>query len=137
MTALNRTDLLIPPAVPNAAPEASPQIPTPLDIAAVPTGPAAAALLAAGVGCAVLGALTVLVEASPRLKADLTFSNPVGPLSGKTIVATAAWALTWIWLHLLLRRRRMPLVLATTVAVVLIVIGLLGTFPPVFQAFGR
>src|SRR4051812_37189182 len=58
-----------------------------------PNGPAAAAFLACGVGSAVLGLAIVLVEASPgHVKSWLNFYDPVGPLSGKTIVAVVAFA---------------------------------------------
>lgn len=63
-----------------------------------PEGPISAAIIAAGVGALALGLLTVLAEASASVKDFLTWSDPVGPLSGKTL-------------------------------------GVLGTFPPIFQLF--
>jgi hypothetical protein len=135
MTAFHRTDMSIPPTVPQTAPETAP--PRPATAEEAPTGPAAAALLAAGIGSAVLGGLTVLAEASAAAKSFLTFSKPIGPLAGKTIVAVFAWAVAWVLLHVLLRRRRTGLTAAIAVTFVLIAIGVAGTFPTVFQAFGH
>ena len=50
----------------------------------IPNGGAWAAILAAGVGCASIGLLIDLVEASKSFSAALTLSKAVGDLSGKT-----------------------------------------------------
>lgn len=63
----------------------------------------------------------------------MTFSNPVGPLSGKTTVPTVAWLVCWPVLHLRLRGRELRLQRGCTIA--LVAIGLLGTFPPFYQLF--
>jgi hypothetical protein len=55
-----------------------------------PTGPVAAAVLAAEVGIFFLGLLTTLSEASVGVHDFLDFYDKVGPLSGKTILAVAA-----------------------------------------------
>jgi len=73
--------------------------------AARPSGPVAAAFVAAGVGSLVLGILTVLAEASEAAKGWLEFSASVGPLSGETILAVAAWLVAWAVLHAALRHR--------------------------------
>jgi hypothetical protein len=58
----------------------------PEEIAGEPaSGPAAAAILAAGIGALVLGILTTWAEASEGFKEDLQWNDKVGPLSGKTI----------------------------------------------------
>src|SRR6476620_7216358 len=73
-------------------------------------GPAAAALLGAGLGSATLGLMIVLVEASPRgFKNWLNFYDPVGPLSGKTIIAVAVYALSWLVLGFALRGKNVRL----------------------------
>jgi hypothetical protein len=106
---------------------------------AVPVnGPAAAALLAAGLGSATLGLMIVLVEASPRgFKNWLNFYDPVGPLSGKTIVAVAVYAISWIILGMALRGRNVRLERWVTATFVLIAVGILLTFPPIYQLFTR
>lgn len=100
-----------------------------------PTGPVAAAVLAAGIGAFVLGLLTTLSEASTDVHDFLEFSTDVGPLSGKTILAVVAYFGSWGILHLVWRRENPPLrpILITTA--VLIGLGILGTFPTFFQAF--
>ncbi len=99
-----------------------------------PEGPAAAALLAAGIGAAALGVVTTLAEASETVKDWLGFSESVGPLSGKTIVAVVVWLVAWIVLHPLLRRRRLSngILIATGI---LVLVGVVGTFPVFFEAF--
>jgi hypothetical protein len=100
-----------------------------------PTGLAAAALLAGGVGVFVLGLMTTLAEASAGFADGLKFNDRVGPLSGKTIIAVAAFFGSWAVLSALLARRDPPLrpVLVSTAA--LVVLGLVMTFPTFFQAF--
>ena len=100
-----------------------------------PTGPVAAAVLAVGIGAFVLGLLTTLNEASTDVHDFLEFDEDVGPLSGKTIVAVIAYFASWAILHGLWRRQNpalRPILIATAV---LIVLGILGTFPTFFQAF--
>ena len=100
-----------------------------------PTGPVAAALLATGIGAFTLGLLTTLNEGSTGIHDFLEFSTDVGPLSGKTILAVAAYFASWAILHLLWRRQNRALRPILIVAVVLVVLGVIGTFPTFFQAF--
>ena len=84
-----------------------------------PEGPIAAAVIAGGVGAAALGVVTTLAEASEGLRNWLQWSDAVGPLSGKVLVAVAVWLVAWAILHLALRRRpyetrRAPAVLIPT-----------------------
>ena len=100
-----------------------------------PNGPPLAAVLAAGIGSFVLGVFTTIAEASPDVKEWLMFRAPVGPLSGKTTLAVAAWAVSWLILGVAWRRRNLafrPVVIATAV---LIGLGLIGTFPSFFEQF--
>jgi hypothetical protein len=100
-----------------------------------PTGPVAAAVLATGIGAFVLGLLTTLSEPSEDIHDFLEFSDDVGPLSGKTILAVAAYFASWAVLHILWRRddrRLRPILIVTAL---LIALGVLGTLPPFFQAF--
>lgn len=100
-----------------------------------PTGPAAAAILAVGIGVVTLGLLTTLNEASAGLSGFLAFSDDVGPLAGKTILAVVAYVASWAGLHAAWRSREIdlrPILIATAV---LVALGFLGTFPTFFQAF--
>jgi hypothetical protein len=99
-----------------------------------PEGPAAAALLAAGVGSAVLGLLTTLAEASEDVKDWLALTDDVGPLSGKTVYAVGAWLVAWAVIGWLVRPKRVTRMVLIVTAV-LIGLGVLGTFPVFFQAF--
>ena len=100
-----------------------------------PTGPVAAAVLASGIGAFVLGLLTTLSEASTDIHDFLEFSDDVGPLAGKTILAVVAYFASWAILHALWRRRDQPLRPILIATAVLIALGILGTFPTFFQAF--
>jgi len=100
-----------------------------------PTGAVAAAVLATGIGAFVLGLLTTLSEASTGIHDFLEFSDDVGPLSGKTILAVVAYFGSWAIVHTLWRREKKNLRPILITAAVLTVLGILGTFPPFFQAF--
>jgi ABC-type Na+ efflux pump permease subunit len=102
---------------------------------AKPDGPLAAALLAAGIGAFALGLLTTLAEASSGFRDRLVLNAGVGPLSGKTVWATVIFLVAWALLAARLRDRDGLLRSATTIFVVLTLLGLLGTFPIFFQAF--
>jgi hypothetical protein len=97
------------------------------------TGPAAAAFLAAGVGCLAIGAMTALSEASAQIKQSLDWYQPSGPLTGKVFSSLAIWLFTWAGLHFTWRQRDIDLKIAVTVTLVLIAIAFLATFPPIFQ----
>ncbi|HEY5987048.1 MAG TPA: hypothetical protein VIV12_11840 [Streptosporangiaceae bacterium] len=98
-------------------------------------GPVSAAILAAGVGTLAMGVVTTLSEASTSISDWLNWYDPVGPLSGKTIVAVIVWLLAWAALHGALRRSHYETRRALTVSLVLIVLGVIGTFPTFFQIF--
>jgi hypothetical protein len=101
-----------------------------------PTGPAAAAVVAAGAGCTALGLAVILTEASPHhVKNWLNLYDPVGPLSGKTLVAVATYLITWVILGRRLRSRDVKLGRWLTAGFILIAIGLLTTFPLFYQVF--
>jgi hypothetical protein len=105
------------------------------DTADKPEGPIAAAILAAGIGSFALGLFTTLAEASEGFKEFLNFYDPVGPLSGKTIGAVAVWLLAWAVLHLAYRNQAVESRRELAVSLILIGLGLLGTFPIFFRAF--
>ena len=102
-----------------------------------PSGPAAAVVLAAGVGTFVLGLFTTLNEASTDINDFLRLSDDVGPLSGKTIIAGAAFFLSWAVLGYLWRGREVAWRPVLTATIVLLALGFLGTFPTFFEAFAE
>lgn len=100
-----------------------------------PDGPFAAALLATGIGCFLLGLLTTLAEVSGGFRMLLNFYNPVGPLSGKTTYAVVLYAISWAVLHYVWKGRDNMVRLVLRPFVVLTLLGLLGTFPIFFELF--
>lgn len=100
-----------------------------------PEGPISAAIIAGGVGAFALGILTTLSEASTRVADALEWSERVGPLSGKTTIAVIVWLVAWGVLYLVYRNRPIETRRALVIALVLVALGVLGTFPKFFQLF--
>jgi hypothetical protein len=100
-----------------------------------PSGPAAALILAGGIAVFCMGLVTTLGEASTGIADALQWNDRVGPLSGKTLITVIVFALAWALLTALWRRANPPLRSITIASAVLIVLGLVGTFPTFFQAF--
>ena len=101
----------------------------------LPNGSAAAAVLSAGIGSFALAFITVLADRSAAFKLLLTFSKPVGPLSGVTTIAVVFWIAAWLVLDLLWKRRELPLPRIGWGAIALFVLSLLLTFPPLADLF--
>ncbi|MGO9410184.1 MAG: hypothetical protein ACLQCB_05455 [Spirochaetia bacterium] len=96
-------------------------------------GPSAAAVLAAGIGLAVTGIISTLAEAMAAFGKALVWSKPVGDLSGKTIIGIAVWLVCWLILGLAWKDRDVSFRPVVIVSAILLIVGLLFTFPPVFQ----
>ncbi len=101
----------------------------------MPNGPVAAAFLAGGIGSAAMGLVTIASEASAGFATSLKWVGPVGPLSGKTLLTVIIFFVSWAVLHFIFRGKETNFSRITTIALVLVVIGLLGTFPPFFDLF--
>jgi hypothetical protein len=97
---------------------------------AIPNGPAAAAILAAGIGCAAVGILAFAGDASDAIGKLLNFYNPTGTLSGVTTVAIIVWLVVWFALHRLWQTQTVSMVKVSVAAFVLLAVGFLLTFPP-------
>jgi hypothetical protein len=115
--------------------EGEPDMDEALDERPEPNGGVAAAVIAAGIGCAVLGLLVVAAAASPQVSQWLTFYTPTGPLSGKAIVSSVVYLVAWPNLHYRLRDKQVDLYKAFMVTIILVALGIIGTFPPVYQLF--
>lgn len=98
-------------------------------------GAALAAVLSAGIGCAAIGLATILTEASGTVKEALKWWDPAGPLTGKTGTGVIVWLLSWIFLHILWRKRELAFQKIWFLTLLLIAMGWIGTFPPVFEMF--
>ena len=102
-----------------------------------PTGPGAAAVVAAGIGTFTIGLMASLAVASAGLNNALNWYNPTGPLSGKTGVSIVAWLLAWVVLHAAWKNKDVNFGRAFAWALALVILGFLLTFPPVFDLFAR
>ena len=98
-------------------------------------GPVAAAMLAAGIGSFVLGLMICLAQGSKAISGILNFYNPVGPLSGKTIVAIVVWLVAWVVLSSKWKDKSADFGKMYKVTLILVGLGLLGSFPLFFELF--
>jgi hypothetical protein len=96
----------------------------------IPSGGAAAAILAAGLGCFALAALAVAGDASKAIAHLLTFYVPTGPLSGVTTLAIVVWLAAWLLGHRLWRGQNVATRRTALVSLVLVMLGFVLTFPP-------
>jgi hypothetical protein len=96
----------------------------------VVNGPAAAAILAAGIGSFVLGILSLLGDAFDAIGKALNFYNPSGTLSGVTTIAIVVWLVAWFALARRWDTRTVTMAKINLLAFVGLAAGLLLTFPP-------
>jgi len=96
----------------------------------IPNGPAAAAILAAGIGCAAVGILAFAGDAFDAIGKMLNFYNPTGTLSGVTIVAIIIWLVSWFGLGRAWHTQTVQLARINVAAFALLIVGFLLTFPP-------
>lgn len=93
-------------------------------------GVALAAVLAAGIGAFALGLLVILNEAG--IYAAPSLYGPTGGLSGRSTFAVVAWLVAWGILHARWRDRDVAANRVLTWAIVLVGLGVVMTFPPVW-----
>lgn len=101
-----------------------------VDPVELPNGSAAAALLAAGIGCAALGIFALLGDAIPRIAKFFTFYGPTGPLSGVTDSAIVVWLASWFLLNNAWSKQNLNARKVAAMAFVLLAVGFALTFPP-------
>ncbi len=106
-----------------------------IDIPEKPNGPVAAALLAGGIGAAGFGLAVLLSELFSGIGNALNWYNPVGPLTGKVIVGVAIYLVAWGALLSAWRGKEVSFGRIGTVAILLLALGLLFTFPPFWEIF--
>ncbi len=102
-----------------------------------PNGPVSAVLLAGGIGSAVLGLGTLIYELNDTsaFAQSLSWYKPTGGLSGKSGLGIIAFFLTWAILHYVWKDKDTDFARISTISFVLLAVGLLGTFPPVWHLF--
>ena len=92
-----------------------------------------AAVLAAGIGSFAMGAVVLLNEAG--LFAAPTLYGPAGGVSGRTTIAVVVWLVAWAVLHARWKDRDAAGGQVLTATHVLVALGLIGTWPPVWALF--
>jgi hypothetical protein len=103
--------------------------------AALPNGYGAAALLSAGIGSCALAVISIAADRMSGFRQFMTFYRPTGPLSGVTTSAILVWLIAWSILHLRWRKRNVRLRWVGTAAILLVVLSVLLTFPPIADIF--
>lgn len=100
-------------------------------------GPAAAALLAGGIGSAAMGLITLAYEINDKsaFAKSMTWSKAVGGLSGKSGWAIIIFFVAWAILHYVWKDKETDFARISSIAIALLVVGFLGTFPPVWHLF--
>jgi hypothetical protein len=96
-------------------------------------GAAVAAFLAAGIGAFAMGFFVLANEAG--LLAAPSLYGPAGGVSGRTTFAAVTWLIAWGVLHWRWNGRQMDARRVHRLTLVLIVLGVLATFPPVWGLF--
>ena len=99
----------------------------------VTNGAALAAFLGAGIGAVAMGLFVIMNEAGIFVAPALY--PPAGGVSGRTTLTVVAWLIAWGLLHSRWKNRQIESRRVYTVTLVLVGLGLLGTFPPVWGMF--
>jgi uncharacterized membrane protein YdcZ (DUF606 family) len=100
-------------------------------------GPVSAALLAGGIGSAALGLITLAYEINDKsaFAKSMAWNKGVGGLSGKSGWAIIIFFVSWLILHFVWKDKDTNFSRISTIAIVLLFVGLLGTFPPFWDLF--
>jgi hypothetical protein len=99
-----------------------------------PNGAGAAAVFAAGAGSFLLAVFAILADKVAPIKSLMNLYKPTGPLSGVTTCAIVGWLAVWLILHRRWHWRCIP-ARVTTIALVLLFLSFLLTFPPIADLF--
>jgi hypothetical protein len=105
------------------------------NLPALTNGSGAAAILAAGIGSFALAVLACAGDKSAAVKNSLIFYKPTGPLSGVTTTAILIWFVTWGILEWRWRNRTVGVGRISAIALALLGLSLLLTFPPIVDLF--
>ena len=100
-------------------------------------GPVSAAQLAGGIGSAAMGLITLAYEINDKsaFAKSMTWNKGVGGLSGKSGWAIIIFFVAWAILHYVWKDKETNFTTISSIAIALLVVGLLGTFPPVWELF--
>jgi len=97
----------------------------------VANGAALASFLAAGIGAFALGLIVILDNAGLFVAPALY--DPAGGVSGRTTLAAVIWLIGWAVLHSRWKGRQIESRRVHAVTLILIGLGVLLTFPPVWK----
>jgi hypothetical protein len=97
-------------------------------------GVALASFVAAGIGALAVGVFVILNEAG--LFAAPALYGPAGGLSGRTTFAVVTWLVSWAVLHRRWKDRRLEAGRLYAITLLLITLGIVLCFPPVWSIFG-
>ena len=96
-----------------------------------PNGAALASFLAAGIGAFAVGFFVILNETG--LFAAPALYGPAGGVSGRMTFAAAVWLIGWAVLHSRWKNRELESRRVYATTLVLIAVGVILSFPPVWQ----
>jgi hypothetical protein len=96
----------------------------------VVNGAAQAAYLAAGIGSFAMGLVVILAELD--IFSAPAIYRPAGGVSGRTTIAVVLWLVAWAVLHARWKKRRIDPGRVSAITVMLVVLGVLLTFPPLW-----
>jgi hypothetical protein len=101
-------------------------------------GPVSAALLAGGIGSAAMGLITLIYELNDTsaFAKSMAWNKGVGGLSGKSTLSIIIFFVAWAILHYLWKDKDTNFARISSIAIALLIVGLLGTFPPIWHLFG-
>ena len=83
-----------------------------------------------------LGLFTTLAQAITPVEEALNIYDPSGSLSGKTTATVAVWLIAWVVLHRCWKSKQVNFDRVFIATLLLIALGILGTFPLFFRALG-
>ena len=101
----------------------------------ITNGSGAAAILAAGIGSIAVALFAIAADKLAFVKNLFVFYKPTGALSGETTVAILLWLAAWAILNWRWRKHDVSLPRINVIALVLLGLSLLLTFPPVGDLF--
>jgi hypothetical protein len=100
-----------------------------------PNGSGAAAILSAGIGSFAVAFFAIAADKSAFVKNLFVFYKPTGALSGETTVAILLWLAAWAILDWRWRQRTVSLRRINVIALGLLGLSTLLTFPPIGDLF--
>lgn len=100
----------------------------------VANGAALASFLAAGIGAFAVGFFVIIHEAG--LFSAPALYEPAGGVSGRTIFAAVTWLIGWGVLHRRWKDRQLESNRVYTATLLLIALGIVLSFPPVWKIVG-